>query len=660
MSSLKIEKIVIPGTDLGGESSLPPVANTLHTPLRIESKLGEEEGLFLDYGNIRNPFPYRIQDMYTRELREMTFDAVVLENDYLRAEFIPALGGRLWSLIDKKKNRELLFKNPVFRPCNLAMRNAWFSGGVEWNFGAVGHSAYTCEQIFSATLINDDGTPVLRMYAFERIRSAVYQMDFFLPNDSSFLFARMRIVNPHLHVLPVYWWSNIAVPETKDSRVIAPSHEVYIDFQNCMIKEPLPVYDDTDITYPANHKRSGSYFLKIRDHERKYICQLDKDGYGLVQTSTRKLLGRKMFVWGQGPGGKRWQEHLSAGGTGGNYVEIQAGLTPTQSECIPMPPGTAWEWLEAYGAMNANANNVHGDWNDSIKEAERKLSEMFPEDKMETIFTDSAKIVKKPADKIIAYGNGWGALENYRRKVAGEDLLSQHLDFGSISDEQKPWIHLLETGYFKENDSLETQKSWMNQPEWTKLLETAVTGVDAFNWTTHLHLGAVYYATGEIEKAESILETSMILNPSCWASYLLAKVKEAQEKPEEAAVLMMKASLMKKDDISLAKAAMEMLLNARKYKQLLSLERELPGEVTSNGRIKLLKAFALFYSGDISAAENVIYENGGIVIADIREGENSITDLWYAIEEKKAKNENRDFDRKSVIPPHQFDYRMST
>ena len=61
------------------------------------------------------------------------FRVAVLENDHLRATFLLELGGRLWSLLHKPTGRELLSVNPVFQPANLAIRNAWFSGGVEWN-----------------------------------------------------------------------------------------------------------------------------------------------------------------------------------------------------------------------------------------------------------------------------------------------------------------------------------------------------------------------------------------------------------------------------------------------------------------------------------------------------------------------------------------------
>ncbi|MEI6297439.1 MAG: hypothetical protein WCO84_07430, partial [bacterium] len=41
----------------------------------------------------------------------------------------------MWSVFAKPENRDLLLSNPVYQPGNLALRNAWTSGGIEWNIG---------------------------------------------------------------------------------------------------------------------------------------------------------------------------------------------------------------------------------------------------------------------------------------------------------------------------------------------------------------------------------------------------------------------------------------------------------------------------------------------------------------------------------------------
>ena len=76
--------------------------------------------------------PYNKQDRYSHKKETMQLTTIVMENESLRAQFLPQYGGRLYSLRNQKTKEELLFRNCVMQPANLAIRNAWFSGGIEW------------------------------------------------------------------------------------------------------------------------------------------------------------------------------------------------------------------------------------------------------------------------------------------------------------------------------------------------------------------------------------------------------------------------------------------------------------------------------------------------------------------------------------------------
>ena len=65
----------------------------------------------------------------------------------------------------------------------------------------------------------------------------------------------------------------------------------------------------------------------------------------------------------------------------------------------------------------------------------------------------------------------------------------------------------------------------------------------------------------------------------------------------------------------------------------------------------------------LDTAEELLNGNGGtgnhaLEIPDIQEGEISITNLWFDIEEKKAKRDGVPFDRNTARPPKKFDFRM--
>lgn len=657
-STLRKTTFTMPCQDMNGTSSLPALAKLNFWHRNGDSGLSEDEGLFIGYGHVPSAFPYKMQDMYTRPLKEREMHAVVLENEYLKATFLPEWGGKLMSLIDKTSGRDLLFANPVMRPCNLAIRNAWTSGGVEWNCGIFGHHVHTCDTMFTATTHLEDGTPVLRIYEYERIRGVVQQIDFFLPEASKLLFVRPRIINPLPDVVPMYWWSNIAVPETPDTRVVVNADGAYVAENNTSLA-PIPIHHGDDVTYPINVPAACDYFYKILPKDRKFEAALDADGYGLVQTSTYQQIGRKLFCWGQNPGGDRWQEYLTADHSPDRYIELQAGIAHTQYEYVPMPPHTTWEWLEAYGAMSADGDAVHGDWQGAKAEVAARLEEIITDEKMDELLAATKPMAKAPADgELLFRGSGWASLENLRRDKEGMAKIAPHLDFTAPDAEQADWQSLMTNGTFPAHTPDEVPASWMIRPEWIRMMEACAAGAGKDDWYTHMQLGITYISINRLQDAWNELEKSMQLEPSAWAVYGMAQVKRQIGDNAEAARLLAKAALMRPDDASFAKEALELLCNAGMDSEVLKLSEKLSKELLDIGRVRIYITLAYIHLGHIEEAEAVLNENGGIVLPDIREGETIITEMWFLIEELKAKRDGRVFDRETASVPPIFDYRQ--
>ena len=479
---VKIEEITIPSANLG---RLNPLADLFYAQYRTEPIADND-------GNVPTMLPYLMQDGYDRAEDPTVYRAAVVENDHIRAEFIPALGGRLRSLYDKDKGRELLYKNPVFRPGNLALRNAWFSGGVEFNLGIRGHTPMTCSPMHVTIDKSADGD-ILRLYEYERIRGVMYSVSAWVSDDSPVLYLRVRIENRTDKTKPMYWWSNIAVPETKGTRVVVPAHESFLyrykTDRYVLETTPVPMNDGVDVSYPANIGSSRDFFYKIPESSRKWITAFDADGKGLLQCSTNRLYGRKLFVWGQGRGGRRWNEWLSVKDSA--YVEIQAGLAPTQLDYVDMPAhnrlgvdrGLHRFRLPARGhARRLRQRDCHRRAV-YVRPCRRPRKAQLPAD---STVTTSERVY---------YGSGWGALEE---EVRGERI-SETLEFPRIDNsETAPWYELLEKNSFPCPDPSVEPASYVIDKFWLDKLKA----LPEQNWFSQLHIGVITCALAAYGKAD--------------------------------------------------------------------------------------------------------------------------------------------------------------
>lgn len=616
---------------LGEEDSVPDLIGGLILQNKLKFYLDEEDEIFEGYGKVWNSYPYRQFSSYSRKLETSIVKTVVLENNFLKAVFLPEFGGRLWSLWDKEQNRNLLYTNDVIRFSNLAIRNAWFSGGVEWNIGVVGHTPFTTAPLFTATLEDEEGTPILRMYEYERIRQVTYQMDFWLGEQDRFINARMRILNFGDAVVPMYWWSNIAVPEHEKGRIIVPAKKAYTFRDGGVYKVDVPIVDGLDITKYKNIPAAVDYFFELAKEAPKYIANVDENGYGLLHMSTNRLQSRKLFSWGKKSAGDHWQEFLTE--DAGRYVEIQAGLGKTQYGCLPMAPHTAWEWLERYGAIQLGAEDTTDSFENLREKVTKTLQESTAYQEMEHVLSSTKELSKKKA-VVCQRGSGYGSLKNKERQIEGKTEISKHLDFEPCTTKQKLWADFLETGILEEPDSTCPPPDFMVDEIFFHRLLESIKDINRNNWYANYQLGIFYFQKREYSTAVEAFKQSLFAKENSWAYHGIASVYTVSGDKEQARDAIKCGIQLQKEDLSYVKDGFRILTMNEGFGDILDLYEELEKKQQEEARIKLYYIQALSENGEVQKAYDLLCFDGGMIIDDQREGEASVSKVWKELYRK--------------------------
>ena len=667
MSSLKFREYEICAADLGAENYMPDIKNVeyIHAGYTLSDRVNPEAAENIGKGMIRTMLPYTLQDNYNRDRRMKKFNAAILENDKLRAIFLPELGGRLWSLYHKGLDRELLYVNPIFQPANLALRNAWFSGGVEWNIGMKGHNPLTCSPMYACRMEDAQGNPVLRMYEFERIREVVYSMDFLLPEGSDILYVKTTVENTAQEDKYMYWWSNIAVPETYDTRVIAPcekalkTHYGEEGYVIDSVSIPYPDAETVDCTYSRNAPCSNDYFFWLEKEHKKWVTAVGKDGIGLLQFSTSELIGRKLFLWGQGQGGRNWSKWLA--GETLPYVEIQAGLARTQYEHIIMKGNSVLSWVEGYTAAVCEPEKVHGEFSAAVNAVDAYVERiMLTEQKMFDMF------VGLKQGHMEQYGSAWGYVANRLRERQKKLPISTGVIFPkeAVRQEEQIWIDFLETGTMQEKSLDEPAISFYTDTYLLELFEAQIERGETGAYM-YLQYGIVLYANEKVEDAYRAFVRSNECKPNAWAYRNLSMIEMNEwNHPAEAVDYMEKAITLNTTYRGLMINCAQVMLKAGAYEKWLKVFRKLDDKLQADSRLQLYKAIALMETSQYEKAVEIIRPD--FQLCDIKEGEVSLSHIWNKLYTEILKKETGIVDRQKLealyeavypLPPH-LDFRM--
>ena len=161
-------------------------------------------------------YPYFSFNKFSHKGIDKKWKVVTLENDYIKLMVLPEVGGKVYGAIEKSTGNEFLYYNKVLKFRQIAMRGPWTSGGIEFNFGIVGHTPAVATPVDYLIRQNPDGSASCFIGTMDLTSRTRWTVEVIIPKDKAFFKTRTFWYNPTPFRQSYYSWSNNAVKASND------------------------------------------------------------------------------------------------------------------------------------------------------------------------------------------------------------------------------------------------------------------------------------------------------------------------------------------------------------------------------------------------------------------------------------------------------------
>jgi tetratricopeptide (TPR) repeat protein len=334
-------------------------------------------------------YPLSFTDTLTGEKVDKQYQVGVLENQYIRIEVLPEIGGKISRGFDKVGDSDFIYHNSVVKPALIGLAGPWVSGGIEFNWPQH-HRPSTFLPLPAAFEHNEDGSATLWTGEVDAMLHMKGMAGITVCPGRSYCKVKVRIFNRTEFVQPFMWWANLAVPGKDQYRIVFPPDVEYANDHDrrAVIGWPIAkgVYETarpfdygtgTDLSYYSSIKVPTSYMVSEGQSEMDFVSGYDEaTQMGIVSWADHRIApGKKLFHWGDGDFGRMWCSNLTD--TDGPYVELMTGCyTDNQPDFSWILPGETKEF-EQYWYPIRSIGAVKNATKDAALNMERRDGALF-------------------------------------------------------------------------------------------------------------------------------------------------------------------------------------------------------------------------------------------------------------------------------------------
>ena len=268
-------------------------------------------------------YPYFRFDGFSAKGTDRQWKVVSLENDYIKLTLFPEIGGKIWGAVDKTTGKEFIYNNHVVKFRDIAMRGPWTSGGIEFNFGIIGHAPTSSTPVDYVTRQKPDGSVSCYVSSYELVTRTLWTVEVNLPKDKAYFTTTTTWHNSSSIDQPYYQWMNAGYPAAGNVEFCYPGTN-YIGHGGELHSFPLDE-QGRDISWSEKNDfgNSKSYHIVGKYNDFYGAYWHDNDFGSIHHADYDEKLGMKIFLWGLSREGGIWEDLLTD--TNGQYIELQSG-----------------------------------------------------------------------------------------------------------------------------------------------------------------------------------------------------------------------------------------------------------------------------------------------------------------------------------------------
>ncbi len=283
-------------------------------------------------------YPLPFSDSISDDKTDVAYDIFTIENEYIKTQVAPELGGKILRGYDKKRDYDFIYYNEVVKPALVGLAGPWISGGIEFNWPQH-HRPTTYMQLEAYAEENTDGSKTVWVGEVEPFNRMKGMAGITVDPGRSYIKAKVKLYNRTEQAQLFMWWANLAVPVNETYKTIFPPDVEWVNDHDrrCIMSwpiakgvnqsaRPFDFGDGTDISMYNAIKVPSSFLVSQGQCDMDFVAGYDGGKQkGIATVADHHISpGKKMWHWGMGDFGDMWCSNLTD--ENGPYIELMTGV----------------------------------------------------------------------------------------------------------------------------------------------------------------------------------------------------------------------------------------------------------------------------------------------------------------------------------------------